>query len=118
MMEFREYLKQLREAKKLSFRKLEALSGVSYTYLSQIENGSRGVPSPDVLKKLADPLGVSYKELMTAAGYLGRESSAPTLDEEWPDVAGILRGAGRKMTAEERQRIARIIKAAIPDGKG
>jgi transcriptional regulator with XRE-family HTH domain len=115
-MEFKEYLKQLREAKQLSLRKLDSLSGVSHVYLSQIENGNRGVPSPDVLKKIAEPLGVSYKELMTVAGYWGKESSAPTLDEEWPEVAGVLRGTGRKMTAEERQRIARIIKAAIPDG--
>jgi transcriptional regulator with XRE-family HTH domain len=115
-MEFKEYLKQLRDAQKLSLRKLDSLSGVSHVYLSQIENGNRGVPSPDVLKKLAAPLGVSYKELMTAAGYWGRESSAPTLDEEWPEVASVLRGSGRKMTAEERQRIARIIKAAIPNG--
>jgi transcriptional regulator with XRE-family HTH domain len=114
-MEFKEYLKQLRDAKQLSLRKLDSLSGVSHVYLSQIENGNRGVPSPDVLKKLAAPLGVSYKELMTAAGYWGRESNVPTLDEEWPEVASVLRGSGGKMTAEEKQRIARIIKAAIPE---
>ncbi len=34
-MEFKEYLKQLREANKLSLRKLDAMSGVSHVYLSQ-----------------------------------------------------------------------------------
>jgi transcriptional regulator with XRE-family HTH domain len=114
-MEFKGYLKQLREAKKLSLRKLDDLSGVSHVYLSQIENGNRGIPSPDVLKKLAVPLGATYKELMQAAGYLGEDSSSvSTLEDEWPEVASVLRGSGKKMTAEERQRIARIIKAAIP----
>lgn len=115
-MEFREQLRKWREAKKLSLRKLDELSGVSHVYLSQIEIGNRGVPSPDVLKKLADPLGVSYRELMRAAGYLGEDTlSTPTLDEEWPEVASVLRGAGKKMTPEDRRRIARIVKAAIPD---
>ena len=114
-MEFKEYLKQLREDKKLSLRKLDSLSGVSHVYLSQIENGNRGIPSPDVLKKLAAPLGVSYKELMQAAGYLSKDSSSERsifdIQEEWPEIASILR---KKMTAEEKRRVVRIIKAAIP----
>ena len=114
-MKFGEYLKSLREAKNLSFRKLEALSGVSYVYLSQIENGKRGIPSPDILKKLVAPLGVTYKELMQAAGYLGEDSSADSsvfdLQREWPEIAGVLR---KKMTPEEKRRVVRIIKAAIP----
>jgi transcriptional regulator with XRE-family HTH domain len=114
-MEFGEYLKQLRETKNLSFRKLDALSGVSYVYLSQIENGKRGIPSPDVLKKLAAPLGVSYKELMQAAGYLGQDPSNQAsifdIQEEWPEIAAVLR---KKMTPEEKRRVVRIIKAAIP----
>ncbi len=114
-MEFKEYLKQLRETKQLSLRKLDSLSGVSHVYLSQIENGNRGVPSPDVLKKLAAPLGVTYKELMQAAGYWGKDSNVPTLDEEWPEVASVLRGFGKTMTPEDRKRIVRIIKAAIPE---
>ncbi len=68
-----------------------------------------------MLKKLAAPLGVTYRELMRVAGYLGEDSPAvPTLDEEWPEVASVLRGSGKRMTPEDKRRIARIIKAAIP----
>lgn len=68
--EFGKYLQQLRLDKGLSIRQLANLSKVSHSYLSQVENGVRGIPSPDVLKKLAQPLGITYEELMQAAGYI------------------------------------------------
>lgn len=68
--EFGKYLQQLRLDKGLSIRQLANLSKVSHSYLSQVENGVRGIPSPDVLKKLARPLGITYEELMQAAGYI------------------------------------------------
>lgn len=68
--EFGKYLQQLRLDKGLSIRQLASLSKVSHSYLSQVENGVRGIPSPDVLKKLAQPLGITYEELMQAAGYI------------------------------------------------
>lgn len=67
--EFGEYLKGLRREKKLTIRQLDLYSGVSNSYISQMERGARGIPSPDILKKLAKPLGVSYEELMAKAGY-------------------------------------------------
>jgi SOS regulatory protein LexA len=68
--EFGLYLRQLRTSKKLSMKNLEDLSGVSNAYISNIENGKRGIPSPDVLKKLSGPLDVSYDELMEKAGHI------------------------------------------------
>ncbi|MGG4344963.1 helix-turn-helix domain-containing protein [Paenibacillus lautus] len=68
--EFGRYIKSLRKEKKLTLIELSELSDVSHPYLSQIENGKRGIPSPDILNKLADPLGVSYAELMIQAGYI------------------------------------------------
>lgn len=67
--EFGEYLKGLRREKKLTIRQLDLYSGVSNSYISQMERGSRGIPSPDILKKLSKPLGVTYEELMSKAGY-------------------------------------------------
>jgi transcriptional regulator with XRE-family HTH domain len=69
-MEFGKYLKTLRERRGLSIRKLALSAGVSNSYLSQIENGQRGIPSPWILQKLARPLKVEYEELLQAAGYL------------------------------------------------
>ena len=71
--EFGGYLKKLREFKGLTVRKLEELSGVSSSYITNVENGKRSAPSPDILKKLAEPLGVSYAELMVKAGHVSYE---------------------------------------------
>ncbi|WP_084413464.1 helix-turn-helix domain-containing protein [Desulfovirgula thermocuniculi] len=68
--EFGRYLQHLRKKRGLTIRQVELASGVSNSYLSQIENGKRGIPSPEILKKLAPVLHVSYKELMVKAGYL------------------------------------------------
>lgn len=68
--DFGAYLKKIRKEKKLTIRQLELYSKVSNAYISQIERGERGVPSPDILKKLSKPLGVNYEELMQKAGHL------------------------------------------------
>ena len=72
----------------MTIRQLELYSGVSNSYLSQLENGKRGIPSPIIIKKLHKPLGISYEELMEKAGYLNshaddsRENSFASVDEE------------------------------------
>lgn len=69
---FGQCLRDIRKSKGLTLKELGKQAGFSYSYLSQIERGERGVqgiPSPEILKKLAIPLGVSYEELMTQAGY-------------------------------------------------
>ncbi|OKP81594.1 hypothetical protein A3842_10965 [Paenibacillus sp. P3E] len=68
--EFGLYLRKKREERKLSIRQLNTYSGVSHSYISQLERGNRGIPSPDVLKKLSKPLAVDYKELMIQAGHM------------------------------------------------
>lgn len=75
-MEFGEYLRSLRREKGLSIQKLSERSGISNAYISQVETGKRGVPSPEVLDKLAAGLEVSYESLMRAAGY-------------WPGLADV-----------------------------
>lgn len=69
-IEFGAYLKKLRKEKGLSIRRLEEMSGVSNAYLSQLENGKRGLPSPEILKKIHQPLEVGYFGLMEKAGYI------------------------------------------------
>lgn len=66
-------LKKLREAKGMSVRKLSKESGVSPGYISQIENGSRQTPSPEMIKKLAKGLMVGEYFLLRKAGYMEEE---------------------------------------------
>jgi SOS regulatory protein LexA len=68
--EFGEYLRKVRKESNLTIRKLEELSGVSNAYLSQLENGKRGVPSIEILHKLSQHLDVSYNDLLRKAGYV------------------------------------------------
>lgn len=83
--EFGEYLKSLRKKRKLTIRQLDTYSGVSNSYISQMERGERGVPSPDILRKLAKPLNVDYEELMMRAGHLKDEPNKADTDKDAVD---------------------------------
>lgn len=86
--EFGEFLRSIRNERGLTIRQIETYSGVSNSYLSQVENGKRSIPSPDILKKLAPALKVSYELLMEKAGYTKkgvREIDSLTLDDIPPE---------------------------------
>ncbi|ANY74508.1 helix-turn-helix domain-containing protein [Paenibacillus sp. FSL W8-0919] len=72
---FGAYLKQMREDKGLSINQLAQAAEISGSQISRIENGLRGIPKPQTLRKIADALGVPYEELMSKAGYLDSELS-------------------------------------------
>lgn len=142
-MEFGKYLKKLRKERGLTIRALEELSGVSNSYLSQIELGQRGAPSPDVLKKLAGPLGVTIPKLMVKAGHItykhfqAASKGAKEYNEYFEltntdvlgiegtyDIAHLLELAetilykGRKLTKPERQKALDIIRVLFQEQKG
>lgn len=64
-----ECLKDARRKNGLSLRRAQGKSGVSYPYISLLENGKISKPSPLILKKLADAYDVSYARLIQLAGY-------------------------------------------------
>lgn len=51
------------------------MSGVSNSYISQIENGVVE-PSPDVLRKLGGAYGIPFEVLMEAAGHIVKREGA------------------------------------------
>ena len=81
-------LKQARELLRLSVRSAAAKANISGTYLSQLEASTTKEPSPHVLYKLAKVYGISYADLMRAAGYVvpgaeersGKSSTSNILD--------------------------------------
>lgn len=79
-----EYLRSLREGQKLSLREAAAKTGVSVSYITQIENGRRKAPGPEVLKRLAPAYNVPVRDLLRAAGYLDdiKEIRSVLSDEE------------------------------------
>lgn len=64
------YLKDLRLEKGLTIKALSSLSEVSIAYLSQLENGKRGIPSKEILEKLSIHLEVECETLLERAGYI------------------------------------------------
>jgi transcriptional regulator with XRE-family HTH domain len=65
----------IREARipKGSLREYAKKLDITPSYLSDIENDRR-VPAEDVLRKIADLLGLDFDELMARAGRLGEET--------------------------------------------
>ncbi len=64
-----DYLRQQRQASRLSLRQLADAAGVSNPYLSQIERGLRR-PSAEVLQSIATALRISAETLYVRAGIL------------------------------------------------
>lgn len=67
---FGQYLRSLRKERNMTLKELSHATNITIGHLSNIENGRRGIPSPDLLKKLAEPLGVNHSDLMVQAGHI------------------------------------------------
>lgn len=68
--DFASLVRMLRENRGMSLRQLEGATGISNGYLSQIESGKVGAPSPKIIQKLATALDYPYIDLMDTAGHL------------------------------------------------
>ncbi len=81
-------IKVIRTDQGIERRELAERAGISYSYLTEIENGNKP-PSPTVLEPLARALGLRMFELMEAAeGRMelqGTEQSPVSAGEESPD---------------------------------
>lgn len=79
-------LEELRLKNNFSFREAEKATGVSHTYIRNVENGvdprsGKSIfPNIEILKKFANGYGVSYETLLEAAGYSTIENNKQ--DEE------------------------------------
>lgn len=74
-LKFGEYLRSLRKDKGLTLKELAGKSKVSQSYITNVENEKRGIPSPDILEKLAAALNIEYTDIMIKAGYWKEEYS-------------------------------------------
>ena len=63
------FLADARTRRAATLRDVEAATGVSNSYLSQLESGRIAQPSPTVLHKLCGHYGASYARAMMLAGY-------------------------------------------------
>lgn len=91
------FLASVRRNRDLTLRDVEAKSGVSNAYLSQLERGRIKQPSPNVLHALAGCYGISYALLMERAGYPVPKSAGLGADEH----EGLAARLGAVTPAEE-----------------
>lgn len=105
-------LKKLRQQRGLSLRELAKLAHMSHSFIADIEAG-RSTPSLDTLQALAKALNIPVS-ILIGEGKNQSHDDTRTL-EEFPEIARVLRRAGKKLTPADRRRIARIIQAAIED---
>jgi transcriptional regulator with XRE-family HTH domain len=82
------FLSAARKKLGLSLRSVEASTGISNAYLSQLENGKIKTPAPQNLHALAGEYHVPYGLLMELAGY-------PTLEPQPADPPRSARFAAR-----------------------
>ncbi len=120
--ELAEMLARARAMKGLSLKAVAEPAEISATYLQKLERGEVQDPSPHVLHRLSEQLGLDYAEVMRLAGYVvpagrGRAtarakggpishalSSEPLTEEEATALSEYLafirqRGAGRASSA-------------------
>jgi len=86
MDDFGQYLRSLRDEQKLSLREAAAKTGISVSYIMQIEHGKRKAPGPDVLRKLAVAYNLPVRDLIKAAGYLDEPKAGKAVPSEEEEV--------------------------------
>lgn len=70
--ELSELLLKTRKDKGYSLQKASIKTGISHSFISQLERGKRPVPIPKILRQFADGYGLDYEYLMVKAGYLDK----------------------------------------------
>jgi len=79
----------------MTLREVEAKTGISNAYLSQLESGKIKEPSPKTLHKLCELYGCSYSLALELAGY-----PVPT-DQKFPVAARFAARIGKTTPDEE-----------------
>lgn len=71
--ELTDLLLKTRQERGYSLNQASYKTGISHTFISQLERGLRPTPVPDVLRQIAKGYRLDYKLLMIKAGYLDEE---------------------------------------------
>jgi transcriptional regulator with XRE-family HTH domain len=106
---FGDFVKAQRRLAQVSQRNLARMSGVSDSYLSQIERGNYR-PSPQVLKALATAFGLEPKQLYTMLGFMDEEASTAP-----PSVEQAIQ-LDPQLDAAQKEALIRIYRSLV--GKG
>lgn len=127
MNEFGDYLRELRG--KLPLREVTRRTGISHTYIRDLELGKKTDPSHEVLVKLAHAYGVSYGNLSSLKF---KEIDYPKLIDDYglpnknysidSDLISFLAGdeityKGHPLSDDDTEQIKAMLKVLFPDRK-
>jgi len=101
-MNVAERIKQLRESQNMTKTRLAQLSGVSQSYISDIEAGKRN-PTLEVISRICDALGVTVVEL------LSDEETKPEIEPESLRFAKL----AEKLDPGERKALMRYLEETL-----
>jgi HTH-type transcriptional regulator, competence development regulator len=107
-----ETLKAARELQDKSLKAVAEPAEISAAYLLKLEKGEVASPSPHVLHRIAEQLGLDYMDLMRLAGYVVPDSK--------PQQAGALAQAlsSQNLTDDEARAVAAYLKMYRSTGRG
>jgi transcriptional regulator with XRE-family HTH domain len=101
-----EFIRAQRQMARLSLRQMARMSGLSDSYLSQIERGMYR-PSAEALKAIADALDLSSSALFAQVGLLDDNS-----DADVPSVETAVR-LDRKLTPRQKETLLQVYRTLI-----
>jgi transcriptional regulator with XRE-family HTH domain len=104
---FGEFVRAQRRLAQVSQRNLARLSGVSDSYLSQIERGNYR-PSPQVVKALAQAFGLEPQQLYMMLGFMDEGDAPPTTVEQAIQL-------DPKLDAAQKEALLRIYKSFVAE---
>lgn len=100
---FGQYLRGVREAKKISLRKFAEKVGKTPTYISKIERNELGTkPSEELVKRIAEELNLDFDDLIILAGRIPEE--IPNIINERPQQMTALLRTAKNLSNEELQK--------------
>ena len=109
LVAFGEFVRAQRQLAHVSLRNLAKMSGVSDSYLSQLERGNYR-PSPQVVKALATAFGLKPGQLYTMLGFMDEtDSSAP------PNVEQAIQMDPRLQPAQ-KEALVRVYRSFLGEG--
>jgi transcriptional regulator with XRE-family HTH domain len=109
LVAFGEFVRAQRQLAHVSLRNLAKMSGVSDSYLSQIERGNYR-PSPQVVKALATAFGLKPEQLYTMLGFMDEsDASAP------PSVEQAIQMDPRLQPAQ-KEALVRVYRSFLGEG--
>ena len=110
-------IKKVRKEKGLGIKDIANVVGISEAYVSQIENSKRENPSVDILKSIAESLGVELSDLLDGPDepFISKENVNDYTVDELELEFERLKPKMRQLPQEEKNKLINIIKIYLEE---